>query len=283
MTTTDGLPRGGAAHDTGAPDHRPGRRSDPGPRLRRPGQADRRQGRRHLPDQPPDPPQGPGVRRAVHRGRGLRDRPQGHRPHLPVPEGRQDRDLRRGRRRQDRHHPGADPERRPGARGRLRVRRRRRAVARGQRPHPRDDRVGRHRQDGLRVRPDERAAGRPSARGPHRPDDGRVLPRRGGPGRPPVHRQHLPVHPGRLGGIRAPRPDAVRGRLPAEPRDRDGGPPGADHLDQDRARSRPSRPSSFPRTTTRTRRRPRRSATSTRRSASSGASPSWASTRRSIR
>ena len=57
-----------------------------------------------------------GVRPAVDRGRGLRDRPQGHRPDLPVQEGRQDRHLRRRRRRQDGHHPGADPQRRPGAR-----------------------------------------------------------------------------------------------------------------------------------------------------------------------
>ena len=42
-------------------------------------------------------------------------------------------------------------------------------MPRGQRPHSRDDRVGRHRQDGLRVRPDERAARRPPARRPDRP------------------------------------------------------------------------------------------------------------------
>ncbi len=53
------------------------------------------------------------------------------------------------------------------------------------------------------------------------------------PRRPPVHRQHLPLHPGRLRGVGAARPDAVGGRLPAEPRDRDGRPPGADHLDQE--------------------------------------------------
>ena len=104
---------------------------------------------------------------------------------------------------------------------------------RGQRPHPRDDRVGRHRKNGVRVRPDERAARRPPAGRPDRPDDGRVLPRRGGPRRPPVHRQHLPLHPGGLRGLGAARPDAVGGRLPAEPRDRDGRPPGADHLDQE--------------------------------------------------
>ena len=78
---------------------------------------------------PADPPRGAGLRPADDRGRGLRDRPQGHRPDLPVQEGRQDRHLRRRRRRQDGHHPGADPQRRPGARRLLRVRRRRRALA----------------------------------------------------------------------------------------------------------------------------------------------------------
>ncbi len=97
----------------------------------------------------------------------------------------------------------------------------------------RDDRVGRHRQDRVRVRPDERAARRPPAGRPDRPDHGRILPRPGEPRRPPVHRQHLPLHPGGLGGLRAARPDAVGGRLPAEPRHRDGRPPGADHLDPD--------------------------------------------------
>ena len=231
MTTTDGLARGVDAKDTGAPITVPvgestlgrvfdvlGHPIDGGPAVK----AD---------DLPADPPRRARVRPAVDRGRGLRDRPQGHRPDLPVQEGRQDRDLRRRRRRQDGHHPGADPERRPGARRRVRVRRRRRAQPRGQRPDPRDDRVGRHRQDGLRVRPDERAARRPPAGRPDRPDDGRVLPRRGAPRRAPVHRQHLPLHPGGLGGVGAARPDAVGGRLPAEPRDRDGRAPGADHLD----------------------------------------------------
>ena len=74
-------------------------------------------------------------------------------------------------------HPGAHPERGPGARGLLGLRRRRRAESRGQRPHPRDDGVGRHRQDRLRVRPDERATGRPPEGRPDRACDGRVLPR----------------------------------------------------------------------------------------------------------
>ena len=90
-----------------------------------------------------------------------------------------------------------------------------------------------------------------------------------GPRRPPVHRQHLPLHPGRLRGLRAARPDAVRGGLPAQPGDRDGRPPGAHHVDQERLDHLRCRPSTCPPTTTPTRRRRRRSATSTRRSASS--------------
>ena len=101
------------------------------------------------------------------------------------------------------------------------------------------------------LRPDERAAGRAPARRPLRPDDGRVLPRPG-PGRAALHRQHLPLRPGGLGGLGAPRPHAERRRLPADARDRDGAAPGADHLDEQglghlgagdlRARRRPHRP-----------------------------------------
>ena len=51
------------------------------------------------------------------------------------------------------------------------------------------------------------------------------------PGRAAVHRQHLPVHPGRVRGIHAARPDAVGGGLPADAGRRDGPAAGADHLD----------------------------------------------------
>ena len=50
---------------------------------------------------------------------------QGHRPDRPLPARRQGRRLRRGRHRQDGHHPGADPQHRRGARRVLGVRRRR--------------------------------------------------------------------------------------------------------------------------------------------------------------
>ena len=155
MTTTDGLARGvsGARHRCG--DHRSGRRCHAGPRLRRAGPPHRQQGPGEHRAHPADPSRAAAVRRPDDGGRGLRDRAQGHRPDLPVQEGRQDRHLRRCRRRQDGHHPGADPERRPGARGRVGLRRGGRAEPRGQRPHPRDDGIGCHRQDGLRLRPDE--------------------------------------------------------------------------------------------------------------------------------
>ena len=61
------------------------------------------------------------------RRRDPRDRHQGHRSSGAVPEGRQNRSVRRRRRRQDRPYPGAHPQRRHGARRLLRVYRRRRA------------------------------------------------------------------------------------------------------------------------------------------------------------
>ena len=73
--------------------------------------------------------------------------------------------------------------------------------------------------------------GRAAARGAVRADHGRVLPRREEPGRAAVHRQHLPLRPGRLGGVDPARPHALGGRLPADPGRRDGRAAGADHLD----------------------------------------------------
>ena len=175
-------------------------------------------------------------------------------------------------------HNIADRARRP-----LGLLRRRRADPRGQRPLRRDDRVRRHRQDDDGLRPDERAARGASPRRPDRPDDGGVLPRGRRPGRAPVHRQHLPVRPGGLRGVGAARPDALRGRLPADAGDRDGSAPGADHLDPRRARSPRSRPSTSPPTTSPTRPRRRCSPTSTRPRRCRGRSRRRASTRRSTR
>ena len=115
-----------------------------------------------------------------------------------------------------------------------------------------DDRRARHLEDRARLRPDERAARRPRPRralGAHRR---RVLPRRRGPGRAPLRRQHLPLHPGGLRSVRAPRPYPERRRLPAHALDRDGRAPGAHHVDDQgldhqraghlRPRRRPHRP-----------------------------------------
>ena len=120
----------------------PGRRPDARPHLERHRRPGRRQGGgngRAL----ADPPRSAGVRRAVGEDRDLRDGHQGHRPDRAVRPRRQDRPLRRRRRRQDGADPGADPQHREAARRRVGLHRRRRAHARGQRPHPRDDGVGR--------------------------------------------------------------------------------------------------------------------------------------------
>ncbi len=141
MDAADGLRRGDEVVDTGRPDHGPRRQGDAGPDLQPARRADRRgrrgQGRRSLADPPP---------RA--RGRGPhpdpgdpRDRDQGRRPARPLRQGGQGRAVRRRRSRQDGADPGADPKHRRGARGAVGVLRRRRALARGQRPLARDEGV----------------------------------------------------------------------------------------------------------------------------------------------
>ena len=133
------------------------------------------------------------------------------------------------------------------------------------------------------VRPDGRAARHPAAGRAVRADDGGVLPRRAEAGRAAVHRQHLPVHPGRLRGVHAARPDAVGGGLPAHPRRRDGrscrsGSPRPAATRSPRCRRSTCRPTTSP-----TRRRTPPSPTSTRRRCCRGRSRSSASTRRSTR
>ena len=137
-----------------------------------------------------------------------------------------------------------------------------------------------HQQGVAGVRPDERAAGRPRPGGPVGADRGRVLPRRRGPGRDVVRRQHLPLHPGRLRGVRAPRPYPQRRRLPADPGHRDGHPAGAHHHRPTRGRSPRCRPSTCPPTTSPTRRRRRPSPTWTPPPCSRATSRPSASTRR---
>ncbi len=188
---------------------------------------------------PLDPPARAEVRRTVALGRTARHRHQGYRPDLPVRQGRQDRPVRRRRRRQDREHAGADQQHREALRRLLGVRRRRRAHPRGQRLLPRDDRSE-------VVKPTTSESKVAMVFGQmNEPPGNRLrvaltgltmaeeLPRRR-PRHPVLRRQHLPLHAGRHRSVRAARPDAVGGGLPADAGRRNGPPAGAHHLDQDR-------------------------------------------------
>ena len=68
------------------------------------------------------------------------------------------------------------------------------------------------------------------------PDRRRALPRPG-PGRAVLRRQHLPLHPGRLGSVGAARPHSFGGGLSADARHRHGRAAGAHHHHAPRARS----------------------------------------------
>ena len=135
-------------------------------------------------------------------------------------------------------------------------------------------------EDRAGLRPDGRAAGHPAAGRAVRADHGGVLPRRAEPGGAAVHRQHLPVHPGRLGGVHAARPDAVAPWVTSRPwptrwASCRSGSPRSGARRSPRCRRSTCRP-----TTTPTRRRPPRSPTWTRPRTSSGRSRTRASTRR---
>ncbi len=158
MAATDGLTRGMAVEDTGAPITIPVGKETLGRILNIVGEPVDKGPAIKTTKTLPDPPAGPALRGPVDEGRDVRDRHQGRRPAGAVHEGRQDGPLRRRRRRQDRAHPGADQQHRQAARRHLGLRRGGGAHARGQRPLPRDEGVGRHREDGADLRPDDRAA-----------------------------------------------------------------------------------------------------------------------------
>ena len=67
-----------------------------------------------------------------------------------------------------------------------------------------------------------------------RPHPRRAVPRPVRHRRALLHRQHLPLHPGGLRGLGAPRPHPLRRGLPADARHRHGPAAGADHLDPPR-------------------------------------------------
>ena len=185
MSGTEGLRRRPPVTDTGGPISMPvgegvmGRVFDvigQSRRRTRPGQG----GEVSYPIHRPPPARQPGRRRLR-----CSDRHQGHRPHLSVPEGRQDRRLRRRRRRQDRRHHGTDQQHRQAPWRRLGVRGRRRADARGKRPLPRDVAGRSHQpegpgsvQDRSRLRADERTPRRAPPCRAERPRHHRSFPRR---------------------------------------------------------------------------------------------------------
>ena len=143
MDSTEGLVRGMAVKNTGANISMPVGKEVLGRILNVVGEPVDESGPGQRGQEAPDPPGAASARGPERQDRGLRDRHQGHRPPRPVPPRRQDRPLRRRRRRQDRAPHGAHQQRRQGPRRLLGVRRRRRAHPRGERPLPRDDRVGR--------------------------------------------------------------------------------------------------------------------------------------------
>ena len=142
LGSSDGLRRGMKVVNTGAPIIGAGRPGDARPHHGRARPADRR-ARPDRADEARCRSTGtaPTFDELSPSTGAARDRHQGHRPDLPVRQGRQDRPVRRRRRRQDRDDDGADQQHREGALGPVGVRRRRRAHARRQRLLSRDDRT----------------------------------------------------------------------------------------------------------------------------------------------
>lgn len=185
-------------------DHDARGRADQGPPDERRGRGDRRHEAARRKGRLPHSPRAAEVRRTDDGAGGALHRNQGDRPVGAVLQGRKDRPVRRGGRRQDRADHGADQQHRQKTPRLFGVRGRRRTYSRGQRPVARDARVGRHplrrgfqrkhgeRRVGLvegrlrrgreiagdaRVRPNERASPEPELGGSVGADGGRIVPR----------------------------------------------------------------------------------------------------------
>ena len=150
MKPTEGLVRGMKAEDLGEPISVPVGRGTLGRVLNVLGEPVDKLGPVKYEKRYPIHRPAPVARRPVHQPRNVRDGHQGRRPDRAVPQGRQDRPVRRRGRRQDGADSGADPQRRHEARRRVRLRRRRRAHARRQRPLARIPGIGRHRGRAIR-------------------------------------------------------------------------------------------------------------------------------------
>ncbi len=182
----------------------------------------------------------PALDRPVDQDRAVRDGHQGDRPAHAVRPRWQGRAVRRRRSGQDGYSHRADRPHRQCPRRLLGVRRRRRANPRRNRPvagnagsQDRRHRPQRYRANLHGVRPDERAAGSPSARGPVGLDDGRILPRHDRRRHAAVRRQHFPLLAGRQRSLRAVGTYAFGRGLPADAGHGNGRPAGTHRLDQE--------------------------------------------------
>ncbi len=143
MDTSEGLVRGQEVRDTGAPISVPVGPGLLGRIINVIGEPVDEAGPVNGEVAPRHPSAGTGLYRPVDRSRNSGHRHQGRRSARALCQRRQDRPVRRRRRRQDRADHGTDQQRRQGAWRLFGVRRRRRAHPRRQRPLSRDDRVRR--------------------------------------------------------------------------------------------------------------------------------------------
>ena len=165
MDTTEGLVRGQEVTDTGNPIMVPVGAGTLGRIINVIGEPIDEAGPVSCGRPARDPSGSADLHRPVHRSRNSRHRHQGRRLAGALRQGRQDRPVRRRRRRQDRADSGADQQRRQGARRLFRVRRRRRAYPRRQRPLSRVHRIqGQRRSAKIPIRASNRNARWCSAR-----------------------------------------------------------------------------------------------------------------------
>ena len=115
MDTSEGLVRGQEVTDTGQPIMVPVGAGTLGRIMNVIGESGRRGRTDPTPGDARHPSGGPGLHRSVDRGGDPRHRHQSRRSARAVCQGRQDRPVRRRRRRQDRDHHGADQQHRQGA------------------------------------------------------------------------------------------------------------------------------------------------------------------------
>ena len=141
MDISEGLVRGQEVTDTGEPISVPVGEGTLGRIMNVVGEPVDEAGPINDGGSPRDPSADPRLCRAIDRCADSHHRHQGRRPARALRQGRQDRPVRRRRRRQDGAHPGTDQQRRQDPWRQFGIRRRRRAHPRRQRPLSRVHRV----------------------------------------------------------------------------------------------------------------------------------------------